>query len=629
MKYVLLCGGIGTRYNKYSLPKPLNYIHGKHMIEYTIENIPSYEIYIIYNALLNEYNFREIVKNKCKKKTFHFSCIEYTTRGAVESAYIGMQHFNIENNENVVFIDNDNLHSLENISGKFDSHFIGYGIDKTEKSNYSFIEISSENGKVKNIEEKKKISDFFCCGLYGFYNKETFIKHAETLLLNNNKTNNEFYFSQLYKSILSTETILPVHITKTQHIGSYHEITDNLSVIPKSKLRICFDLDNTLVTNPTIVGDYTTVKPIIKNIHLLNMFKEGGHEIIIYTARRMQTHNNNIGKVIKDIALTTINTLEQFEIRYDELIFGKPNADIYIDDRALNPYINDISQFGFFIKTDEYLPNKLETNKFNTISFIENQIIKTGPKQFINGELFYYENIPLEISPFFPKLLGYKEVDEKTMKLEMEYVKGLPLFYLYKNKLITPKIMDNLFDILNIIHTQKQNITISDKDVRDNYFEKIKKRFENKKDYPFQDADDVYNEILEKLDKNYSADIVPIIHGDFWFSNIIMQYDDNFKLIDMKGQVNGVFTINGDRYYDYGKLYQSVIGYDLILNNVLPDEEYMLKMHGYFIQKCNENGLNIPYLKQVTKSLLFGNFSFIDKPDETKQNIWNLLKFIH
>ena len=50
MKFIILCGGIGKRNNDYSLPKPLNYINGNHMIEYTINNIPSDIIYIIYTV---------------------------------------------------------------------------------------------------------------------------------------------------------------------------------------------------------------------------------------------------------------------------------------------------------------------------------------------------------------------------------------------------------------------------------------------------------------------------------------------------------------------------------------------------------------------------------------------------
>jgi capsule biosynthesis phosphatase len=633
MIYILLCGGIGSRYNKYSLPKPLNYIEGKHMIEFIIENIPSDEIYIIYNIFLDEYNFKEIVINKFKNKIFHFSCVEYLTRGAVETAYIGIQSFNnlININENIVFIDNDNLHDLKKLNENFHSNFIGYSIDETDKSNYSFIEI--EESTIINIAEKQKISNKFCCGIYGFINASKFLFYSKMVIQNNKKTNHEFYFSELYKFIINStdikETIKPIFIEKTEHIGSYQEITNRKISLLKKKLRICFDLDNTLVTYPTIINDYTTVKPIEKNIELLNYFRKEGHEIIIYTARRMLTHKGNIGKVIKDIAMITINTLEKCGIEYDELIFGKPIADIYIDDKGLNPYINNISYFGFFNPNEDFLPNKIDTNKYNSIMFIDNKIFKTGPLQFIRGELYYYQNIPIQLLNYFPKLLKYNNIDEVNITIELEYVKGLPLFYLYKHKLITSKNIEELFSILNEIHSQKEiEINITDENLYNNYFEKIKKRFENKTDYYFEDSEFVYQEIIKGLNQYYSAEKVCVIHGDFWFSNIIMMYNDTYKLIDMKGQVDGVLTINGDKYYDYGKLYQSILGYDLVLNDIVIDKEYLNDIHNIFIEKCKNIGLNIEYLKYVTKSLIFGNFPFLDKPKEIKQKIWDLIKSI-
>jgi len=640
MKFILLCGGIGSRYNNYSLPKPLNYINGKHMIEYTISNIPSNEIYIIYNIFLDQYNFKEIVINKCKNKLFHFACVDYLTRGAVESAYIGIQQFDkLQNDQdNILFIDNDNLHHFENIhTCHFDSHFIGYSVDETNKSNYSFIQI--DNDYVSNIEEKNKISNFFCCGLYGFSNTASFMKHASSMLQKNHKTNNEFYFSQLYKLLLSLSfeskenNIVPVFIDKTQHIGSFKEITTFTFDIPKPTLRICFDLDNTLVSYPSVVYDYTTVKPIHKNIQLLRMFKNQGHEIIIHTARRMATHNANVGKVIKDIALITINTLEEFNIPYDELIFGKPYADIYIDDRSLNPYINKISQFGFFTNDDDFLPNKIEPNKYNTIQMIDNKIIKKGPLQFVQGELFFYQNVPPHLQYLFPSLLHFNSNDDKTniITIELEYIKGIPLFYLYKHKMITPEIIDSLFSLLNILHYDNKLVidkTITTSHIKNNYTEKIKKRFEKKEHYPFDDAETVFNEIIEGLTKTFSPVIVSLIHGDFWFSNIIMLYDDSFKFIDMKGQVDGILTLTGDCYYDYGKLYQSILGYDLVLNDIIPDNEYVEKTKEIFFDKCKEKGVQMDYLKFVTKSLIFGTFHSIYKSNQTKQNIWNLLKSI-
>lgn len=628
MKYILLCGGIGSRYNKYSLPKPLNYIYGKHMIEFIVENIPASEIFIIYNVFLDEYNFKEIVKNKFKNKTFHFACIDYLTRGAVETAYVGTKQLSEHlYDENIVFIDNDNLHCLDSINRKFDSNFIGYGIDDSDKTNYSFIEV--EDNHIINIEEKKRISNKFCCGLYGFKDQKTFLQYSEKLLDDNNKTNNEFYFSQLYKSMLLSEVVVPVLVNNTKHIGSYNELTADKLNLPQKKLRICFDLDNTLVTYPEIPDDYRTVKPIYKNINLLKNLKEAGHEIIIYTARRMTTHNNNIGRVIKDIALTTINTLDGLNIQYDELIFGKPIADVYIDDKALNPYSGTMSYFGFFIKDEEFLPNKIETNKYNSIVYNNNCILKTGPERYMRGELYYYNNIPSTLEYLFPKLLKHDQSGE-NISIELEYVKAIPLFYLYKHERVTDKIIDDLFGILNVLHNcdQAYMVELSEIRVRNNYIDKITKRFQIKEDYPFEDAEPIFDEIIEGLNNHYSAKIVPTIHGDFWFSNILMTYVDSYKLIDMKGQVDGLLTTGGDIYYDYGKMYQSIIGYDLVLNGFCPNDKYISKIRNYFIEKCVSRGLNIDYLKYVTKSLIFGTFHFIDKPIEIKQKLWELLNTI-
>jgi capsule biosynthesis phosphatase len=625
MKFIILCGGIGKRCNNYSLPKPLNLIQGRHMIEYAIENIPSNDVYIIYNIFLNDYNFREIIINKFKNKTIHFASVDYLTRGAVETAYIGMKQLNVDDTDNIVFIDNDNIHTINELP-RFENDFIGYGIDYYNP-NYSFIQ--TDNNNVIGIEEKNKISDKYCCGFYGFKNASTFNMYSKLLLDNNYKTKNEFYFSQLYKLIIADKkTITPVLIDTTKHIGSYNEIVNNTELVAKNKLRICFDLDNTLVTYPTIINDYSSVKPIHKNIQLLNNLKNDGHEIIIHTARRMATHKGNIGKVIKDIAAVTINTLDKFDIHYDELIFGKPIADIYVDDRAINPYINNISHFGLFYKSDEFIPNKIENNKYNQIKRVDNFIIKSGPYDIIKGELFYYQNIPPEFQCYFSKLIDFNKNDD-VLELKMDYISGIPLYYLYKNQLLTTKIIDDLFGILNKFHSYKTlDMTITAENVKNNYILKLKNRF-NTSGYNFNNAPELLAEIVGGIEENFDPVMSSLIHGDFWFSNIILTYDDNYKLIDMKGQVDNILTLNGDIYYDYGKLYQSILGYDLILNGQTVNIEYINSMQHYFLEKCKSLGLNLTYLRYVTKGLIFGTLYFItDSNTAIKNNIMDLIKTI-
>lgn len=49
----------------------------------------------------------------------------------------------------------------------------------------------------------------------------------------------------------------------------------------------------------------------------------------------MATCNSNVGKVMKNVGKVTLDWLARHEIEYDEIYFGKPNAEVYIDDRAL------------------------------------------------------------------------------------------------------------------------------------------------------------------------------------------------------------------------------------------------------------------------------------------------------
>jgi capsule biosynthesis phosphatase len=625
MKYILLCGGIGKRC-QYSLPKPLNYVQGKHLIEYIIESIPSDEIYIIYNEALDQYNFRQIVLNKFKLRTFYFSSVSFLTRGAVETALIGIKKMPTEqlnNGEPIVFIDNDNIHTFPVFDSDINTHFICYGHDY-QKTNYSFIQINEQN-IIDNIEEKIKISDCFCCGLYGFKDAQSFIEIANQLIELNMKTKQEFYFSQLYKLLIQKgEPILPIYVNETKHLGTFKEI-EKSPIISAKKMRICFDLDNTLVTYPETPGDYSTVKPIKKMIDLLHFFKKQGHEIIIYTARRMETHKSNVGKVIKDIAIVTFSTLEKFGIEYDEIIFGKPIADIYIDDRAMNPYYNDISLFGFFGHYKEFIPNKIENNKYNKMEKLENQIKKIGPEKFMRGELFFYQNIPKEVSHYFPNLLSFcQHENTNEIEINIDFINGIPLYFLYANQTLTTNIIDKCFEFLHTIHNQPfPEITVSFDKIKSNYFDKLKQRFENNAiDYPFVNSHEIFGEILENLEKYYEPKLASIIHGDFWFSNILLNYsNDELICIDMKGQVDGELTLNGDIYYDYGKMYQSILGYDLILNKQSVSEEYLQKNKMYFLKKCQQIHLNLDYLHWVTKSLIFGTFYF-NSENVCKNEIW-------
>lgn len=636
MKLVILCGGIGSRMKDYSLPKPLNMIYGKPAIYYVLKNIPEdvKDLYFIYGIHLKEYNFEEIIINLFKTKKCHFSCVEYLTRGPVETAYIGLQGLEINSEESITFIDNDNIYRFpESFFEDKAYNFLGTSIDESGSTQYSFVH--HKENEVFEIVEKERISNTYCCGVYGFQNKQSFQKAAEEVLrISKSLKKHEIYMSDLFRYLLETkEKVQNIPFTNQgNHIGSLQELESSLLTIQMPKMRICFDLDNTLVTYPTVAGDYTSVKPIEKTIALARELHAKGHTIIIHTARRMETHKYNVGAVIKDIGRITFDTLEKFQIPYDEILFGKPLADIYIDDRAINPCRGDYTYMGLFDSREkESIVNKLPNNKYNEIELKQNKIVKKGPYEIIKGEHYVYSELQKHetIREYFPTLYRFTKEGEQG-QLEIEYVKGIPLYFLFRHNLVYNEMIIELINILEQFHNVKGSVEVSKDLYKKNYIKKLKERFECREDYPFEDASKIQNQILERLEAYTDSDemqIVPFIHGDFWFSNIIYTYERKWKCFDMKGLVDGILTVNGDPLYDYAKLYQSLLGFDLVMwDDYTNYSKEMRDLVIFFEKEVEKRGISVENLKTVTYGLIIGTLHAVSI--EKKEKIWTFLKGI-
>lgn len=100
-------------------------------------------------------------------------------------------------------------------------------------------------------------------------------------------------------------------------------------------MRIVIDLDGTICPIKQPLQSYASLLPLPGAAERIHALRSAGHYIIILTARNMATCESNLGKVMKNVGKITLDWLEQHNIEYDEIYFGKPNAEIYIDDRAL------------------------------------------------------------------------------------------------------------------------------------------------------------------------------------------------------------------------------------------------------------------------------------------------------
>ncbi len=86
------------------------------------------------------------------------------------------------------------------------------------------------------------------------------------------------------------------------------------------------DLDNTLCF--TTGNDYNNSTPITERVRYVNELKQQGNHITIWTARGARSGI--------DHRELTIKQLNDWCVQYDELLMGKPNYDIYIDDKSYN-----------------------------------------------------------------------------------------------------------------------------------------------------------------------------------------------------------------------------------------------------------------------------------------------------
>lgn len=94
----------------------------------------------------------------------------------------------------------------------------------------------------------------------------------------------------------------------------------------------CFDLDGVICYGLP----YEQANPCDYIIKRIRGLKEHGHKVVINTARKMDTYSGNIGLINKNIVRLTLDQLDQWHVPYDEIYFGKPAADFYIDDKAIN-----------------------------------------------------------------------------------------------------------------------------------------------------------------------------------------------------------------------------------------------------------------------------------------------------
>jgi capsule biosynthesis phosphatase len=576
---IIPCAGLGSRFKNdgFITPKPLIRCMMKPFLCWIIDKLMQSTINAnVFITIIDDQNYNshyEAIAEMYPLGTVSIIRLPKHTKGTADTIAQTIENMPILcHGLKTICMDCDNFYDIDvlSICSKYDNALLTFE-DLGTKPMYSYVELKKDRPEIiSRIVEKRRISSLAVCGVYSFTSAEKLLSYAN-ILIQSDKGDSELYLSKVVQTMIDCKDIVhncSIHKDSYVCVGTpaqLYSFYNNISVHPVNNehpivtpKRICFDLDSTLVGPPVVLGDYSTCQPIQKNIDLCNYLRRMNHYIIIHTARRMRTHGGNVGAVVKDIGKTTIQSLERFGIQYDELLFGKPHADVYIDDKALNANDDLQKMLGIYVES-------FETRAFNSIETNVLPIITKESELELINEIFWYQNIPREIKDMFPLFIG----SENNNSYSIERIQGDTVSQLYIDGRFNSNTMFTILDSLKRIHIS--DTTYSGSCCHNFYIKKLEYRVTGYSKYKFIDKKLQMYHMFKAFFSKYSYNPTNI-HGDPVFTNIIINRFEKLKFIDMRGEFGDDSSLLGDPLYDYAKVNQSIIGYDFILKGIFPNQ---------------------------------------------------------
>ncbi len=133
----------------------------------------------------------------------------------------------------------------------------------------------------------------------------------------------------LEKHSMTGSHILGYEMDKNYDIDTEEEFrkAEAFLTLAQGGRRFVFDIDG-VIAKLQPKNDYALAEPNTDMIRAINKLQEMGNKIILLTARGYVTGI--------DWEATTRRQMKEWGLCYDELHFGKPNADFYVDDKMID-----------------------------------------------------------------------------------------------------------------------------------------------------------------------------------------------------------------------------------------------------------------------------------------------------
>lgn len=242
MNIVIPMAGLGSRFANagYEKPKPFIDVLGKPMIVQVIENLayPNARFILIAREehMIAE---AELIKEIEEKYNAIFISIDKVTEGAACTVLYARKYINndtpllLANSDQIV--DFELASYIEDCASKNADGSILTFVDKEKSPKWSFAKINEEEW-VTEVKEKKVISEYATVGLYYFSKGKYFIDYAIDMIIDNERTNNEFYTCPVYNYAIKDSKKICIHNIEFEDmhgIGTPDDLNKYLELISK------------------------------------------------------------------------------------------------------------------------------------------------------------------------------------------------------------------------------------------------------------------------------------------------------------------------------------------------------------------------------------------------------------
>lgn len=201
MNVLIPMAGAGSRFQAagYTFPKPLIEVNGKPMIQSVVENLnmDAHYIFIVQKEHYEKYNLHymlHLIAPNCD-----IVQIDGITDGAARTTLMARKLF--ENDNPLIIANSDQI--IEWNSNEVMYSFAADEIDggiltfKSVHPRWSYAALDNV-GFVKEVAEKKVISDNATVGIYYWKKGSDYAKYAQKMIVENDRTNGEFYVAPTF-----------------------------------------------------------------------------------------------------------------------------------------------------------------------------------------------------------------------------------------------------------------------------------------------------------------------------------------------------------------------------------------------------------------------------------------------